>query len=275
MRDLFSLEGKIALVTGGSVGIGAMIAEGFVNFGAKVYIVARREEVLKKKQEELAKIGLCEHIAADVSSVAGITELAKAYGEREQSLDILVNNAGISDGGRKIEDITEETWDAVLDINLKTIFFMIQAFLPFLRVGASPETPRNVINIASIDGCGKINSFYNYAYGVTKAGVIQLGRHLGDSLAWEGIHINTISPGDFPSDLNTTARDHSDEMKKYIPGKRIGEKDNIAGAAIFLASRAGNFNVGSNIVVDGGESVRGVQRAFFAKIWPDFVRLDR
>jgi NAD(P)-dependent dehydrogenase (short-subunit alcohol dehydrogenase family) len=275
MRDLFSLEGKIALVTGGSVGIGAMIAEGFVNFGAKVYIVARREEVLKKKQEELAKIGLCEHIAADVSSVAGITELAKAYGEREQSLDILVNNAGISDGGRKIEDITEETWDAVLDLNLKTIFFMIQAFLPFLRVGASPETPRNVINIASIDGCGKINSFYNYAYGVTKAGVIQLGRHLGDSLAWEGIHINTISPGDFPSDLNTTARDHSDEMKKYIPGKRIGEKDNIAGAAIFLASRAGNFNVGSNIVVDGGESVRGVQRAFFAKIWPDFVRLDR
>jgi NAD(P)-dependent dehydrogenase (short-subunit alcohol dehydrogenase family) len=275
MRDLFSLEGKIALVTGGSVGIGAMIAEGFVNFGAKVYLVARREEVLKKKQEELARIGPCEYIAADISSVAGIKELVKAYGEREQSLDILVNNAGISDGGRKIEDITEETWDAVQDLNIKTIFFMIQAFLPFLRVGASPETPRNVINIASIDGCGKINSFYNYAYGVTKAGVIQLGRHLGDSLAWEGIHINTISPGDFPSDLNTTARDRTDEMKMYIPGKRIGEKDNIAGAAIFLASRAGNFNVGSNIVVDGGESVRGVQRAFYAKIWPDFVRLDK
>ena len=275
MRDMFSLEGKIALVTGGSVGIGAMIAEGFVNFGAKVYIVARREEVLKKRQAELAKIGPCEYIAADISSVAGIKKLARAYGEREQSLDILVNNAGISDGGRKIEDITEETWDAVMDLNLKTIFFMIQAFLPFLRVGASPETPRNVINIASIDGCGKINSFYNYAYGVTKAGVIQLGRHLGDSLAWEGIHINTISPGDFPSDLNTTARDHTDEMKKVIPGKRIGEKENIAGAAIFLASRAGNFNVGSNIVVDGGESVRGVQRAFFAKIWPNFVRLDR
>jgi NAD(P)-dependent dehydrogenase (short-subunit alcohol dehydrogenase family) len=275
MRDLFSLEGKIALVTGGSVGIGAMIAEGFVNFGAKVYIVARREEVLVRKQEELAKIGPCEHIAADISSVAGIKELAKAYGKREQSLDILVNNAGISDGGRKIEDVTEETWDGVQDLNMKTIFFMIQAFLPFLRVGASPEAPRNVINIASIDGCGKINPFYNYAYGVTKAGVIQLGRHLGDSLAWEGIHINTISPGDFPSDLNTTARDHTGEMKKVIPGKRIGEKDNIAGAAIFLASRAGRFNVGSNIVVDGGESVRGIQRAFYAKIWPDFVRLDR
>jgi NAD(P)-dependent dehydrogenase (short-subunit alcohol dehydrogenase family) len=275
MRDLFSLEGKIALVTGGSVGIGAMIAEGYVNFGAKVYIVARREDALKKKQAELAKIGPCEYIAADISTVAGIQELTKAFGEREQSLDILVNNAGISDGGRKIEEITEETWDAVQDLNLKTIFFMIQAFLPFLRVGASPETPRNVINIASIDGCGKINSFYNYAYGITKAGVIQLGRHLGDSLAWEGIHINTISPGDFPSDLNTTARDYTDEMKKVIPGKRIGEKENIAGAAIFLASRAGSFNVGSNIVVDGGESVRGVQRAFFAKIWPDFVNLDR
>jgi len=275
MRDLFSLEGKIALVTGGSVGIGAMIAEGFVNFGAKVYIVARREEVLKRRQEELAKIGPCEYIAADISSVAGIKELANAYGKREQSLDILVNNAGISDGSKKIEDVTEETWDDVQNLNMKTIFFMIQAFLPFLRVGASPETPRNVINIASIDGCGKINPFYNYAYGVTKAGVIQLGRHLGDSLAWEGIHINTISPGDFPSDLNTTARDHTGEMKKVIPGKRIGEKDNIAGAAIFLASRAGGFNVGSNIVVDGGESVRGIQRAFYAKIWPDFVRLDR
>ena len=275
MRDLFSLEGKIALVTGGSAGIGAMIAEGFVNFGAKVYIVARREKVLKKKQEELVKIGPCEYIAADVGSVAGIKELAKAYGEREQSLDILVNNAGISDGRREIEDITEETWDAVMDLNIKTIFFMIQAFLPFLRVGASPETPRNVINIASIDGCGKLNSFYNYAYGVSKAGVIQLDRHLGDSLAWEGIHTNTISPGDFPTDLNTTARDHTDEMKKVIPAKRIGEKDNIAGAAIFLASRAGNFNVGSNIVVDGGESVRGIQREFYAKIRPDLVRLDR
>jgi NAD(P)-dependent dehydrogenase (short-subunit alcohol dehydrogenase family) len=275
MKDLFSLEGKIALVTGGSTGIGAMIAEGFVNFGAKVYLVARREEVLKKKQEELAKIGPCECIAADVGSVTGIKELAKAYGEREQSLDILVNNAGISDGRRQIEDVTEETWDAVMDLNIKTIFFMIQAFLPFLRVGASPETPRNVINIASIDGCGKLNSAYNYAYGATKAGVIQLDRHLGDSLAWEGIQINTISPGDFPTDLNTTARDHTDEMKKVIPAKRIGEKDNIAGAAIFLASRAGNFNVGSNVVVDGGESVRGIQRAFFAKIWPDLVRLDR
>lgn len=274
MRDLFSLEGKIALVTGGSVGIGAMIAEGYVNFGAKVYIVARHEDALKKKQAELAKIGPCEYIVADISTVAGIKQLAVAFGEREQSLDILVNNAGISDGGKKIEDITEETWDAVQDLNLKTIFFMIQAFLPFLRVGASPETPRNVINIASIDGCGKINSFYNYSYGVTKAGVIQLGRHLGDSLAWEGIHINTISPGDFPSDLNTTARDYTAEMKQVIPGKRIGEMENIAGAAIFLASRAGSFNVGSNIVVDGGESVRGVQRAFYAKVWPDFVKLD-
>ena len=275
MRDLFSLEGKIALVTGGSVGIGAMIAEGFVNFGAKVYIVARREKVLKKKQEELVKIGPCEYIVADVGSVAGIKKLAKAYGEREQSLDILVNNAGISDGQREIEDITEETWDAVMDLNLKTIFFMIQEFLPFLRVGASPETPSNVINIASIDGCGKLNSAYNYAYGVSKAGVVQLGRHLGDRLAWEGIQINTISPGDYPTDLNTTARDYTDEMKNYIPAKRIGEKDNIAGAAIFLASRAGNFNVGSNIIVDGGESVRGIQRAFYAKIWPDWVRLDR
>jgi NAD(P)-dependent dehydrogenase (short-subunit alcohol dehydrogenase family) len=275
MKDLFSLQGKTALVTGGSVGIGAMIAEGFVSFGAKVYLVARREDALRAKQRELARIGPCEYIAADLGSIAGIKALAKAYGDRERSLDILVNNAGISDGGRRLEDLTEEVWDAVLDLNLKAILFTIQAFLPFLRVGASPQTPRNVINIASIDGCGKINPFYNWAYGATKAGVIQLGKHLGDTLAWEGIHVNSISPGDFPTDLNTAARDHTDEMKQVNPGKRIGEKENIAGAAIFLASRAGTFNVGSNIVVDGGESVRGIQRAFWAKIWPDFVKLDR
>jgi len=275
VKNLFSLEGKIALVTGGSAGIGAMIAEGFVAFGAKVYIVARREDALRKKRDELAKAGSCEYIQADVSTVPGIERLARAYGERERSLDILVNDAGISDGLRKVEDVAEETWDAVMNLNIRTVFFMIKAFLPFLRVGASPETPRNVINIASIDGCGKINSAYNYAYGVSKAGVIQLGRHLGDSLAWEGIHVNTISPGDFPTDLNKAARDHTGEMKKMIAAKRIGEAENAAGAAIFLASRAGSFSVGSNIVIDGGESVRGVQRGFYATVWPDFVRLDR
>jgi NAD(P)-dependent dehydrogenase (short-subunit alcohol dehydrogenase family) len=275
MEDLFSLDGKIALVTGGSAGIGAMIAEGFVSFGAKVYLVARREDVLKKKQQELSKIGPCECITADVSSPAGIEKLAKTYGSLENSLDILVNNAGRSDGRREIEEVTEELWDEVMDLNLKAIFFMTQKFLPFLRVNASPETPSNVINIASIDGCGKLNSAYNYTYGASKAGVIQLGRHLGDSLAWEGVHVNTISPGDFPTDLNKAARDRTDEMEKVIPAKRVGHKENLAGAAIFLASKAGRFNVGSNIVVDGGESVRGIQRAFYAKIWPNFVKLDR
>jgi len=252
-----------------------MIAEGFIHFGAKVYIVARREEILKKTQEKLSKIGLCEYIVADLGSVNGVETLAKIFCEREQSLDILVNNAGISDGGIEIENITEETWDSVMDLNIKIIFFMIQKFLPFLRVGSSPETPKNVINIASIDGCGKLNSYYNYAYGVSKAGVIQLDRHLGDRLAWEGIHLNTISPGDFPSDLNTVARDNTEDIKKVIPAKRVGQKENIAGAAIFLASRAGNYSVGSNIVIDGGESVRGIQRAFYAKIWPDLVNLER
>jgi NAD(P)-dependent dehydrogenase (short-subunit alcohol dehydrogenase family) len=275
MKDMFSLKGKIALVTGGSVGIGAMIAEGFLHYGAKVYLVARREEVLKKKQAELAKIGPCEIIAADIATVAGIRELAVVFGQRERSLDILVNNAGISDGKKKIEEVNEETWDAVMDLNLKSVFFTIQAFLPFLRVGASTESPRNVINIASIDGCGKLNPLYNYAYGASKAALIQLGRHLGDSLAWEGIHVNTLSPGDFPSDLNTTARDFGGKLEDYIPGKRIGEAENIAGAAIFLASQAGRFSVGSNIVIDGGESVRGIQRSFFAQFSPDFIRLDR
>ena len=275
MKDIFSLKGKIALVTGGSTGIGEMIAEGFLNFGAKVYIVARREQILKKTQKRLRKIGICDYIVADLGSLKGVKTLKKTFCEREKSLDILVNNAGISDGGKELECITEESWDSVVDLNIKIIFFMIQKFLPLLRVGSSPESPKNVINIASIDGCGKLNSFYNYAYGVSKAGVIQLGKHLGDSLAWEGIHLNTISPGDFPTDLNTVARDNTEDMKKVIPAKRIGQKENIAGAAIFLASMAGNFSVGSNIIIDGGESVRGIQRAFYNKIWPDIVDLEK
>jgi len=275
MKDLFFLEGKTALITGGSSGIGAMIAEGFVHFGAKVYIAARREEPLKKKQGELAKIGPCEYIVADIASVRGVEALAADYAEREQSLDILVNNAGISDGFTEVEDITEEQWDSVMNLNIKSVFFMIQKFLPLLRIGASTERPKKVINIGSIDGCGKLNPIYNFAYGISKAGVIHLSRHLGDKLAWEGIQLSTISPGDFPTDLNTTARDRGDELKKVNPAKRIGAKENIAGAAVFLASRAGDFSLGSNLVVDGGESVRGIQRAFFATIWPETVLLDR
>jgi NAD(P)-dependent dehydrogenase (short-subunit alcohol dehydrogenase family) len=264
MKDIFSLKNKVAVVTGGSMGIGAMIAEGFLNVGAKVYLVARNADQLKAKQAELSRLGECEVISADLKNLAGIKQLISQFAEKESQLDILVNNAGISDGGKALDDVTELDWDRVMDLNIKSIFFMIQAFLPYLRVNCSPETPKKVINIASIDGCGKINPYYNFAYGVSKAGLIQLGKHLGDSLAWEGIYINTISPGDFPTDLNTIARDYKEEMRNSIPGKRMGEKENIAGTAIFLASDAGNYSVGSNIVVDGGESVRGIQRAFFA-----------
>ena len=156
MKNLFTLENKTALVTGGSMGIGAMIAEGFLHFGAKVYIVSRREEALKAKQFELSKIGPCEYIQADLSNLSGIEKLVQQFSEQESQLDILVNNAGISDGGKEVDDITEEDWDSVMNLNIKTIFFMTQKFLPFLRVESSPERPKNVINSASIDGCGKI-----------------------------------------------------------------------------------------------------------------------
>ena len=138
MKDIFSLKGKIALVTGGSTGIGEMIAEGFLNFGAKVYIVARREQILKKTQERLSKIGICDYIVADLGSLKGVETLKKTFCEHEKTLDILVNNAGISDGGKELESITEESWDSVVDLNIKIIFFMIQKFLPLLRVGSSP-----------------------------------------------------------------------------------------------------------------------------------------
>ena len=163
MKDIFSLKNKVAVVTGGSMGIGAMIAEGFLNFGAKVYLVARNADQLKAKQEELSKLGECEIISADLKNIAGIKQLVSQFAEKESRLDILVNNAGISDGGKALDDVTESDWDRVMDLNIKSIYFVIQAFLPYFRVNCSPETPKKIINIASIDGCGKINPFYNFA----------------------------------------------------------------------------------------------------------------
>ena len=269
-------KNKTILVTGASSGIGLAMAKDFSSRGANLILTARSKDKLDQLAKELEAQGTKTKVFVEDISVPNSAQKLYDQIKTEQiDIDILVNNAGISDGSLEIEDITEEKWDSVMDLNIKIIFFMIQKFLPLLRVGSSPETPRNVINIASIDGCGKINSIYNYAYGVSKAGLIQLDRHLGDRLAWEGIHLNTISPGDFPTDLNTTARDYTEDMKKVIPAKRVGQKENIAGAAIFLASMAGNYSVGSNIVIDGGESVRGIQRAFYAKIFPDMVNLEK
>jgi NAD(P)-dependent dehydrogenase (short-subunit alcohol dehydrogenase family) len=246
---LFSLAGRTALVTGGSRGIGRMIAEGFLAQGARVYISARKAEACDRTAQELSAFGTCISLPADVSTVEGAHALVQAYARHESSLDILVNNAGAA-WGAPYEEFPESGWDKVVDLNLKTPFFLTQALTPMLRKAATDHLAK-VINIASIDGIS-VNPQETYSYAASKAGLIQLTRRMALRLAQERIVVSAIAPGAFASDMNKVARDHGDEIKGRIPAGRIGEPEDMAGAAIYLASRAGDYVMGSTLVVDGG-----------------------
>jgi NAD(P)-dependent dehydrogenase (short-subunit alcohol dehydrogenase family) len=246
---LFSLAGRTALVTGGSRGIGRMIAEGFLAQGARVYISARKAEACDRTAQELSAFGHCISLPADVSTVEGAHALVQAYARHESTLDILVNNAGAA-WGAPYEEFPESGWDKVVDLNLKTPFFLTQALTPMLRKAATDHLAK-VINIASIDGIS-VNPQETYSYAASKAGLIQLTRRMALRLAPERIVVSAIAPGAFASDMNKVARDHGDEIKGRIPAGRIGEPEDMAGAAIYLASRAGDYVVGSTLIVDGG-----------------------
>ena len=251
MNDLFSLAGRTALVTGGSRGIGRMIAAGFLRAGCRaVYISARKADACDATARELSAFGTCVSLPADVSDMAGVQALVEAFGEHEDALDILVNNAGAA-WGEAFDSFPEKGWDKVVDLNLKTPFFLTQALAVALRNAASAERPAKVINIASIDGIS-VNPLETYSYAASKAGLIQLTRRMALRLAPEHIVVSAIAPGAFASDMNRAARDHGEEVKKRIPSGRIGVDDDMAGAAIYLASRAGDYVVGSTLVVDGG-----------------------
>ena len=249
-RELFSLEGRTALVTGGSRGIGRMIADGFIQQGATVYVSSRKSEVCDKTAEELsAGGGRCVSLPQDISSVAGCQALAAAYGEREPTLDILVNNAGAA-WAAPFESFPESGWDKVMDLNLKSPFFLLQALHGPLKAAAATR-PAKVINIASIDG-SRLNPWETYSYHASKSALIYLTKRLAARLIQDGIHVTAIAPGAFPSEMNRAARDHGDEVARHIPAGRIGAAEDMAGAAIYLASRAGDYVVGETIVVDGG-----------------------
>jgi len=246
---LFSLQGRSALITGGSRGIGRMIAEGFLAQGARVYISARKAAACDQAAKELSAFGTCVSLPADVSTVEGAKALVEAYARHEDSLDILVNNAGAA-WGAPYDEFPESGWDKVVDLNLKAPFFLTQALTPMLKKAATDHLAK-VINIASIDGIS-VNPLETYSYAASKAGLIQLTRRMALRLAQDRIAVTAIAPGAFASDMNKEARDHGDEVKGRIPAGRIGEPEDMAGAAIFLASRAGDYVVGSTLVVDGG-----------------------
>ena len=249
MNKLFSLEGRVALVTGGSRGIGRMIAEGYLAQGARVYISARKAAACDQTAKELSAFGHCVSLPADVSTLEGAQALVEAYAKHEGSLDILVNNAGAA-WGAPYEEFPENGWDKVVDLNLKTPFFLTKALTPMLKKAATDHLAK-VINIASIDGIS-VNPQETYSYAASKAGLIQLTRRMALRLAQDRIAVSAIAPGAFASDMNKDARDHGDEVKGRIPAGRIGTPEDMAGAAIYLASRAGDYVMGSTLVVDGG-----------------------
>lgn len=253
MKALFDISGKTALVTGGSSGIGAMIARGFVENGVKTYISARKEGPLLAKAEELSEFGECIPIPADLSRVEGIEALVSAVSEREDHLDILVNNAG-ANWVVPLEEFPEAGWDKVMNINIKSIFFMTQKALPLLRKNATHGDPARVINIASIHGFDN-PGMPAYAYSASKSGVIHLTKHLATDLAADHINVNAIAPGFFPSNM-TKAAVENDAIYQHavsqIPRKRAGEPEDMAGTAIYLCSRAGAWTVGHTLVLDGG-----------------------
>jgi len=252
MTDLFSLAGRVALVTGGSRGIGRMIAAGFIAQGAKVYISSRKPDACEKTAAELSRDGSCTSLPADVSTVAGAQTLAMNYLALESRLDILVNNAGAA-WLEKFDKFPEKGWDKVVDLNLKAPFFLTQALHGALKAAATKEKPSKVINIASIDGWS-VNPQETYSYAASKAGLIHLTRRMALRLVEDHIVVSAIAPGAFSSDMNILARDHAEEIAKRIPARRIGTDEDMAGAAIYLASRAGDYVVGATLVVDGGVS---------------------
>jgi NAD(P)-dependent dehydrogenase (short-subunit alcohol dehydrogenase family) len=249
MNDLFSLQGRTALVTGGSRGIGRMIAAGFLAQGATVYISSRKAAACDQTARELSAMGPCHSLPADVSTLDGARGLAAAFRQRSGLLDILVNNAGAA-WGEDFGTFPENGWDKVVDLNLKSPFFLTQALHPELQRAAGVRTAK-VINIASIDGVS-VNPQETYSYAASKAGLIHLTKRMSLRLVRDNIVVNGIAPGAFASDMNKVARDHGDELAKRIPAGRIGVADDMAAAAIYLASRAGDYVVGQTIVVDGG-----------------------
>jgi NAD(P)-dependent dehydrogenase (short-subunit alcohol dehydrogenase family) len=250
--DLFSIEGKTALVTGGSRGIGLMIARGFVEAGAKVYVSSRKADVCEAVATELSAVGTCVALPADVSTEAGCRQLADAVGERETTLDILVNNAGAT-WGAPLADHDEASWRRVLGLNVEGVFHLTRFLVPMLKAASKEDDPARVINVGSIDGI-QVPMLETYSYSSSKAAVHQLTRHLARHLA-PAITVNAIAPGPFESKMMAaTLAAAGDQIAASAPMKRIGRPDDMAGVAIYLASRASTYVTGAVIPVDGGIS---------------------
>jgi NAD(P)-dependent dehydrogenase (short-subunit alcohol dehydrogenase family) len=253
MPDLFDVSGRTALVTGGSRGIGLMIARGLLAAGARVIVSSRKAADLEATAGELSALGDCQAVPADISTAEGARALADTVGERFATLDILINNAG-ANWGAPLEEFPPGGWEKVLNTNVSGVFFLTTALLPRLRAAALPEHPARVVNIGSVDGI-RAPSMENYSYSASKAAVHMLTRHLAKRLASEHITVNAIAPGPFESKMMAFLLDDP-ETRELVAGQvplgRIGRPDDVAGLTLFLCSRAGSYVTGAVIPLDGG-----------------------
>ena len=253
IQNLFNIENKTAVVTGGSRGIGEMIAAGYLANGVKVYMTSRKAPALIEKARELSGKfnNECIPIPCDISTIDGIEEFVSAVSEKEDSIDFLVNNAGAA-WGEPYESFTEGGWDKVMNLNVKSIFFLTQKMKTLLTAKATLEDPSRVINIGSIDGLN-VPAFETYSYSTSKAAVHHLTRVMAAKLVKENILVNAIAPGPYPSAmLGSAVNSDYSIIAKNNPRKRVGTPEDIAGLTIFLSSRAGAYTVGETITSDGG-----------------------
>lgn len=252
MNDLFDISGKVALVTGGSRGIGLMIARGFVEAGAKVYVSSRKASVCDEVAAELSAIGECISLPADLSTEAECRRLADEVISRENGrLDILINNAGAT-WGTPLAEFDDAAWDRVLDLNVKGVFHLTRFLHPALAAAGTHEVPARIINIGSVDGL-HVPSLETYSYSASKAAVHHMTRVLAAKFAPDHITVNAIAPGPFESKMMAATLDAFGEaIKSQVPMRRIGEPSDMAGAAIFLCSKAGSYVTGTVLPVDGG-----------------------
>jgi NAD(P)-dependent dehydrogenase (short-subunit alcohol dehydrogenase family) len=251
LDTLFALKGKTALVTGSSRGIGLMIARGFVEAGVKTYISSRKASACEQAAAELSKTGTCIPLAHDLGDTPQIKQLADEIKTRETKLDILVNNAGAT-WAQPIDQYSEDGWDKVMNLNLKATFLLTQALLPLLRKAATTDDPARIINIGSIDGILQ-PSYESYAYSASKAAVHHLTHNLAKHLAKDNINVNAIAPGPFETKmLAPVLAVKRAQMEASVPRQRLGNDDDMIGAAVFFCSRASAYITGTVLPVDGG-----------------------
>ena len=256
IEELFGVRGKVALVTGGSRGIGEMIARAYVENGVKVYITARKADACDALAKELSQIGECISIPADISRMDEIERLASEIQKRESRLDILVNNAG-SSWGADFATFPENGWDKVMDLNVKSVFFMTQRVIKLLEAAGSENDYSRVINIGSIEGM-RTSHLETYSYAASKAAVLHVTRMMAKFLAAKHIAVNAIAPGYFPSKMtDAIPEEDSEVIQADTPMRRWGHPEDMAGVALYLASRASGFVCGAVIPVDGGLATTG------------------